>query len=62
MAMNIFYSSDGEYSGFMTLEDLLANFKENEMLSPDYDETGLREELNSRGWCEGNASLAAISF
>lgn len=51
--MDIVYKSDNEPASTMTLETLIANFKESGGFVCGHNETDMREELASRGWYEG---------
>jgi hypothetical protein len=49
----VFYTSDGEKSGSMYLEDLLNNFDANGGWYGGYNKEDMKDELFSRGWYEG---------
>ena len=48
--MNILYTSAGEMTGEMTLDELLSNFRENEVKHWPED---IKNDLDGRGWYEG---------
>lgn len=51
--MRVFYTSDGELCSEMELDELIANFNENEAWRFRANEEDMRTELASRGWYEG---------
>jgi hypothetical protein len=58
-AMRVFYTSDGEESGVMTLADLIANFTEGGAwhgpnVPRDHTPEDMTRELRERGWYSGN--------
>src|SRR5262245_49172421 len=51
--MRILYVSDGERRGVMTLDQLVTNINENDGWKFRHNEDDMRDELESRGWYEG---------
>lgn len=51
--MWIQYASDGEQTGTMLLDDLIANFNENGGWQFGHNETDMRDAMTGRGWYEG---------
>jgi hypothetical protein len=51
--MQIHYSSDGEQTAIMSLDQLIANFNETGGWQFHHNEQDMRDELGSRGWYEG---------
>jgi len=49
--MQILYTSDGEQSGQMTLDELLHNFREHNV---KHWEDDIRNDLAGRGWYDGD--------
>jgi hypothetical protein len=55
-AMRVYYAGDGEHPRTMSLGELVATFKRTGVFATTYrtNEADMRNELDSRGWYEGN--------
>src|SRR5262245_61843171 len=51
--MQILYTCDGEGTGIMDLDQLIANFTDNDGWFARHNAEDMRDELQSRGWYEG---------